>query len=148
MSQIMSPTSMQLQVFLQLLAARIKMHLLYRGNSVWTPDYGAWWESDTSGVPLTLNYVPTCWVIRQSGQDPRSSFSWRSCWKSGLLMWPFVGLCSSWWCLEYDFSLITSARMFWEGERVGDTDRDGLRLENNPPSTDPMRMISPCEKIC
>lgn len=50
--------------------------------------------------------------------------------------------------MEYDFSLITSARMFWEGERVGDTDRDGLRLENNPPSTDPMQMISPCEKIC
>lgn len=61
---------------------------------------------------------------------------------------PNVAFCRTLFFLEYDFSLITSARMFWEGERVGDTDRDGLRLENNPPSTDPMRMISPCEKIC
>lgn len=158
MSQIMSPAVPSYQLLCNfksfcnyksrpLLAARIKMHLLYHGNSVWTPDYCAWWESDT-GIPLTLNYVPTCWVVRQNGQDPHSSFSWRSCWKSGLLMWPFVGLCSSWWCLKYDFLLITSARMFWEGERVGRTDRDGLRLENNPPSTDPMWMISPCEKTC
>lgn len=214
MSQIMPPVVPSYQLLCNcksfcsyksrpLLAARIKMHLLYRDNSVWTPDYGAWWESDTSCIPLTLKYVPTCWVVRQSGQDPsylqkdkkrsstgvrtvvrgvrscnhgnqrnveefflllcfkswkqewrcqmgfkRSSFSWRSCWKSGLLMRPFVGLCSSSWCLEYDFPLITSARMFWEAERVGRADLDGLRLENNPPSTDPMWMISPCEKTC